>query len=166
MKFKLELPFSGKYPITFPFGALPNNQHIKEKYGQWGLIGHNGIDFGLPPGTEVLATDSGRVVRSGENSDFGISIIIQHKWGMSLYAHLQQTKVEVGQIIKREELIGLSGSTGFAFGAHLHFGIMPINPDSGNGFHGYIDPNPFFQTGKLGLRSTRQFKKITRNSYK
>ena len=40
-------------------------------------------------------------------------------------------------------MIGLSGSSGAAFGEHLHFAIKPNNPDSNNGYLGFIDPAPY-----------------------
>lgn len=140
---QLHFPFIGNYPTTFAFGTVSDNQDIKNKFSQWGIVGHNGIDFGLPTGTEVFPCDTGTIVQSGENGDFGISITIQHSWGTSLYAHLSEAKVNLNDIVQPNQIIGKSGSTGTAFGEHLHFAIKPNNPSESNGYLGFIDPSPF-----------------------
>jgi len=139
----LHYPFSGNFPVTFSFGEQSTNEEIKKKFQEWGIVGHNGLDFGLSAGNEVFACDSGKVIQSGDNGDFGISITIQHSWGQSVYAHLQETKVKEGDEIGVNKVIGLSGATGAAFGEHLHFAIKPNNPDPNNGYLGFIDPSPY-----------------------
>ena len=139
----LHYPFSGNFPVTFSFGQQSDNEEIKKKFQEWGIVGHNGLDFGLSAGNEVFACDSGKVIQSGDNGDFGISITIQHSWGQSVYAHLQGTKVKEGDEIGVNKVIGLSGATGAAFGEHLHFAIKPNNPDQNNGYLGFIDPSPY-----------------------
>lgn len=145
MRIKLVLPFSGNFPITFKFGAVSIDPGIQEKFILWGIKGHNGIDFGLPEGTEVLTSGSGKVVQAGENGDFGICVTIKHSWGQSIYAHLKKSNTKVGQKVRIGQIIGLSGKTGTAFGEHLHFGIKPKNADLNNGYLGFIDPLPFFK---------------------
>ncbi len=140
----LRLPFNGDFPVTFGFGATSENEEIKKKFAEWGIVGHNGLDYGLPEGTEVVASADGKVIQSGDNGDFGISITIQHLWGQSLYAHLKETKVSQDQEVKAGDSIGLSGQTGSAFGEHLHFAIKPNDQDTSNGYLGFIDPSPYF----------------------
>jgi len=135
--------FSGNFPVTFAFGAQSDNEEIKKKFQEWGIVGHNGLDFGLSAGNEVFACDGGKVIQSGDNGDFGTSITIQHSWGQSIYGHLQETKVNVGDDISVNNVIGLSGSSGAAFGEHLHFAIKPNSPDLNNGYLGFIDPSPY-----------------------
>jgi len=139
----LHYPFSGNIPVTFAFGSQSDNEDIKKKFSEWGIVGHNGLDFGLTTGTEVFPCDSGKVIQSGDSGDFGASITIQHSWGQSLYAHLSETKVKVDEEIQPNKVIGLSGSSGAAFGEHLHFAIKPNNPNSNNGYLGFIDPAPY-----------------------
>lgn len=139
----LHYPFSGNFSVTFAFGAQPTNEDIKKKFQEWGIVGHNGLDFGLSAGNEVFACDSGKVVQSGDNGDFGISITIEHSWGQSIYGHLSETKVNVDDEVQPNKIIGLSGSSGVAFGEHLHFAIKPNNPDANNGYLGFIDPAPY-----------------------
>jgi pyruvate/2-oxoglutarate dehydrogenase complex dihydrolipoamide acyltransferase (E2) component len=117
-------------------------------------VGHNGLDFELTAGNEVFACDSGTVIQSGVNGDFGTSITVQHSWGQSIYGHLQETKVKEGDEIQVNKVIGLSGSSGAAFGEHLHFAIKPNNPDLNNGYLGFIDPSPY-----LSLTSQKEEQK-------
>jgi len=139
----LHYPFSGNFPVTFSFGQQSDNEDIKKKFQEWGIVGHNGLDFGLSAGNGVFVCDAGKVIQSGDNGDFGISITIQHSWGQSIYGHLQETKVKEGDEIQINKVIGLSGSSGAAFGEHLHFAIKPNNPDLNNGYLGFIDPTPY-----------------------
>lgn len=145
MKIRLHFPFKGKFPITFNFGEISLDPKIQQMFKTWGIKGHNGVDFGMKEGNTVLASAGGRVIKSGEKGDFGICVIIKHGWGESLYAHLKECKVSLGEKIKPKQLIGLSGQTGTAFGPHLHFAIKPKNCDLQNGYLGYINPTPYFK---------------------
>ena len=140
----LQLPFDDDFPVTMRFGATPDDPAIIDKFREWGIAGHHGIDFALPFDTPVRATDSGTITQAGEQGDWGIVVTISHQWGSSLYAHLSQTDVIVGQTVEAGTVIGRSGATGTAFGPHLHFGIRPQQPNLGNGYLGFIDPMPFF----------------------
>ena len=139
----LHYPYYMSYPVTFDFGAQPTDDDMKKKYDAWGIVGHNGLDFGLPEGTEVLACDEGVITQVGDNGDFGISITIKHSWGTSIYCHLQSFGVLVNDHVTKAQVIGLSDHTGYAIGPHLHFGIQPNNPDANNGYLGYINPTPY-----------------------
>ncbi|EKE06095.1 MAG: peptidase M23 [uncultured bacterium] len=140
---QLHYPFSGTFAVTFSFGAKSDNEEIKKKFTEWGITGHNGLDFGLTEGTDVYPCDNGRVIQSGENGDFGNSVTIEHSWGTSLYAHLKETKINVGDNAEVNKVIGISGKTGAAFGEHLHLAIKPNNPDVNNGYLGFIDPSSY-----------------------
>jgi len=135
-------PFHGYYPITQGFGAQMTDPTLQAFYTQYGLAGHDGVDFGLPMDTPLYAVDDGNVIWSGPG-DYGITIIIQHGWGESYYGHLSTTAVTVGTHVTKGELIGYSGESGEATGPHLHFGIRPNNPDLKNGYYGKVDPLPY-----------------------
>ncbi len=144
----VRFPFTGSFPVTFPFGASPIDSDMQKKFDEWGVKGHNGVDFGLPEGTEVLAVDNGTITQFGENGDFGISVTVKHEWGTSLYAHMRDTTVTLYQNIKEGEVIGHSGQTGYVTSPHLHFGIKPTDPDTSNGYLGFVDPTPNFSEEK------------------
>lgn len=145
MNASIRKPFDGDYPVAFVFGAWPDSETIQNQYKSWGLSGHNGIDYGLQEGVEVLATDSGKVIKAGSNRDFGNSVTIKHEWGESLYPHLSAVSVALDQEMDKGDKIGLSGQTGNAFGAHIHFAIKPNDSKTDNGYLGYIDPSPYFE---------------------
>ncbi|MCL2763878.1 MAG: M23 family metallopeptidase [Treponema sp.] len=93
---------------------------------------HAGVDFGIPTGTEVRASGRGRVALSRMRILSGYSIVLEHAPGVySLYYHLDSVIAEEGAIVEAGELIGLSGSTGFSTGPHLHweFRVSTENTD-------------------------------------
>ena len=134
------LPFLGEHSVTQDFGGIERDPLLKQKYSQYGVIGHDGVDFDLSSGTPVLAADDGEVVRARENSDYGTTIVIQHIWGKSYYGHLSTMNKKEGESVKKGEQIALSGNTGLATGPHLHFSIKPNKNDFDNGFYGKINP--------------------------
>ncbi len=106
------------------------------------LVGeHTGIDIEVPQGTVVMAAHSG-VVYSVIDGGYGHTsyIIIDHGNGYrTLYAHLSQMNVEVGEVVSQGEEIGLSGGEPGTYGAgpytngaHLHFEVqkdgIPVDP--------------------------------------
>lgn len=85
---------------------------------------HKGIDLGTPTGTPIRAARDGRVVSAGWGQGYGNRIIIDHGNGyQTLYAHLDRLVVKVGDRVAKKAVIGLSGSTGYVTGPHLHFEI-------------------------------------------
>lgn len=93
--------------------------------------GHNGIDLRASPGTPIKAALAGVVSHVGDTdavcpgASYGKWVLIKHANGLStLYAHLSLIKVGNGQNVGTRELIGYSGSTGYATGPHLHFALF------------------------------------------
>lgn len=140
---KLGLPFEGDETLTAEFGIRHNDHFIQQKYEENGVVGHDGVDFDMRVGTEVLATDDGKIVHAKENSDYGTTVVIEHSWGKSYYGHLSEMLVEEGTEVKKGDVIALSGNTGLSTNPHLHFGIKPEIHDVNNGFFGKIDPYQF-----------------------
>lgn len=105
------------------------------------LEGHNGVDFPTPVGSPIRAAAAGTVVESWtEAGGYGTLIKLVHEWGETLYAHLSETLVKVGERVEAGQVIARSGNSGKTRGAHLHFG-MRINPyNRRDGWGGYIDP--------------------------
>lgn len=94
---------------------------------------HNGIDIAAPTGTPIKATNTGKVVFVKNMILTGNTIVIDHGLGFfSYYLHMNSTQVNVGDMVKKADIIGTVGSTGFSTGAHLHFTITHhlknINP--------------------------------------
>ena len=144
----LSQPFRGTWRITQYFAVNP------QVYRQFGLDGHNGVDFGINSGTEILAAVDGTIITVGDQGGTGYGKYIKLRTNDNYeltYGHLQQSKVSVGQQVHQGEVIALSDNTGFSTGPHLHFGVRQFVPGTsnianyGNGYKGAIDPMPFFQ---------------------
>ena len=90
---------------------------------------HSGTDIAAPAGTEVKAAGDGIVVLNGKDYFYtGNMVIIDHGQGLqTIYAHLQESKVKLGDKVKQGDVIGLVGSTGRATGPHLHWGASLNN---------------------------------------
>ncbi len=85
---------------------------------------HRGIDIAARYGTEVHAAADGVVKSSSRSYTYGKFVIIKHAYGYeTLYGHLSDRKVKVGQKIQQGQVIGEEGSTGRSTGPHLHFEI-------------------------------------------
>lgn len=84
---------------------------------------HTGTDYGAYPGTPILATGDGYVIRADWDEEFGNLVEISHP-GVGLvsrYAHAQEIYVKPGQRVAKGEAIASVGSTGRSTGPHLHY---------------------------------------------
>ena len=113
--------------------------------------GHNGLDFRTKKADgmwaqDVFAVMDGKVSEATENQWNGKFVRIAHDNGYeSVYLHLSELGVKVGQKISASSKLGVSGNSGGASEApHLHFGYRPIKFDKNNGYMGYVDPTPYF----------------------
>lgn len=124
--------------VTQVFGVNPDN------YARFGMAGHNGVDFGVPEGTPIVAVDDGVVVEAQLDEDgYGEYVKVRHSWGESLYAHLSRSVLVPNHHAVKGHPVGYSGNTGNSTGPHLHFGIR-VNPYTrGWPFDGYSDPLPY-----------------------
>ncbi len=86
---------------------------------------HRGVDIASRTGTPIIATADGKVLQTRTDNMMGKYIVIDHGYGFrSRYGHLSQFKVKPGQRVKRGEVIGLMGSTGYSTGPHLHYEVI------------------------------------------
>lgn len=104
----------------------------------FGDVIHTGVDIPAPMLTPVLAVGPGRVIwadyglyRGGydDTDPYGLAVAIEHDFGYkdqklySLYGHLNEVNVVVGQTLKTGDQVGLVGETGRVTGPHLHFEV-------------------------------------------
>lgn len=122
---------------AYPYGSTRGGE----------LRAHHGVEFNVPAGTAVMAAASGTVVTAGKddvdllgdsNDFYGNVVVIQHDTGLedqpvySLYGHLSRILVEVGDKVNALDTIALSGASGVADGAHLHFEVRVGSNDYGS----------------------------------
>jgi len=95
---------------------------------------HTGVDLMSETGDDkVFSVKPGVVVMSEFHSQYGNTVVIRHSNGVeSLYAHMAQLLVKVGDKVTTDSVLGYIGNTGFSTGKHLHFEILvggyPVNP--------------------------------------
>ena len=126
------LPTSGKGVLGMAVDGRISQGYGSTAFAQTGYAGkrHNGIDIAAPIGTPIYASADGTVVAAG-NQDaycprgaYGRFTVITHPNGLTtLYAHQSKQVVAAGQVVKRGQLIGYVGTTGYATGPHLHFTV-------------------------------------------
>lgn len=121
------LPLKAKdTEVTSGFGFRPN------PFG-WGYEFHQGIDFVADYGAPVYATAAGTVVKAEWESGYGNHVIVDHGYGLeTLYAHLSDIKVQQGDRVDRQQVLGYLGNTGRSSGPHLHYSVLrngkPVDP--------------------------------------
>jgi murein DD-endopeptidase MepM/ murein hydrolase activator NlpD len=85
---------------------------------------HSGMDIAADEGVPVLSPSNGKVIELGDFFFSGNLIYIDHGQGMiSLFAHLSEINVTLGQQVKKGEIIGKVGATGRVTGPHLHWSL-------------------------------------------
>ncbi|HAX18199.1 MAG TPA: hypothetical protein DCY00_06360 [Actinobacteria bacterium] len=89
-----------------------------------GIRFHSGVDLAAPSGTPIVAADGGEVLQASYSGGYGYSILIYHGGGFAtFYAHMSSFAVGQGQMVKRGQVIGYVGTTGWTTGPHLHFEV-------------------------------------------
>lgn len=120
-------PTSGDVTSRFGWRGSP--------WGGGGSDWHPGIDIANSVGTPILATADGEVAFSGWYSGYGKLVQITHSGGIeTLYGHNSQLAVQVGQRVKKGEVIAYMGNTGYSTGSHCHYEVRvngtAVNPAS------------------------------------
>jgi murein DD-endopeptidase MepM/ murein hydrolase activator NlpD len=153
------------YLYALPFEKGKSYCLVQGYFGRFSHKERVALDFNMKRGTKIYAAREGIVVRLKEDSDrggwgrkyrpYGNNLVIQHPDGSRAgYWHLQKdgALVNVGDTVKKGQVIALSGKTGYAFQPHLHFIVWV----SANGNWQQIPTR--FQTSK-GIKYLRPFKK-------
>lgn len=132
-----------------PLFALPAIGSFTSHYGaRWGTL-HAGVDIAAPIGTPIYAVADGTVIDSGPASGFGMWIRLLHDDGtVTVYGHIDQSLVSVGQQVMAGDQIATMGNRGFSTGPHLHFEVHLNGVDK-------IDPIPWLATRGISLGSDR-----------
>lgn len=153
MKAKVRLQWPTEYDvITQGFGNNP------AYYGQFGLPGHEGLDFKALHGSDIYACATGVVKLVASNSgNYGTQVRISHtdEQGRpyeTIYGHLLDTLVMDGDTVVQGQLIGHADNTGNSHGDHLHL-TLKYPAFAASGYGGAIaDPTPFLmEFGELPM---------------
>lgn len=125
----------GPAPPPWRKFVLPLKGPVSSRFGRRGGRLHEGIDILAPEGTEVRSAAYGVVIYTGDVlRGYGNAIIVDHGEGITtLYAHLQDIRVESGDPVAEGAVIGTVGRTGNASTPHLHFelrvGEAAVDPE-------------------------------------
>ncbi len=126
-KFTLHVIPSGKplskIRVSSNFGYRINPITKKRQF-------HRGLDLPTPRKTPIYATANGVVeyVQSKNKGAYGRVVRLAHSYGFkTVFAHMQKTNVKVGDVIKKGQLLGLSGNSGRSSGPHLHYEVRYAN---------------------------------------
>lgn len=86
---------------------------------------HLGYDLAVTQHVGVQASNDGKVIYAAPLGIYGNCIVLDHGYGLqTIYGHLSQINVHEGDLVKRGEVMGLSGMTGMAGGDHIHFSMQ------------------------------------------
>ena len=122
---------------------------------------HSGMDFTAPAGTDVYATGNG-IVAAVQSSQRGLgkNIVIDHGFGYSsIYAHLSNFNVRVGQKVQRGDVIGYVGNTGTSIANHLHYEIKlnGANVDPVNYYFEDLSPAEYERVIEIASKTGQSF---------
>lgn len=88
---------------------------------QW----HGGVDFAGKTGSDIVAVASGVVTWADKRHGYGLLVEVNHGNGYKTrYAHCNEIKVKVGEVVRKDQVVALMGSTGRSTGPHVHFEVF------------------------------------------
>ncbi len=128
--------------ITSPFGG-----RMHPVLGVYKI--HQGVDIGAPIGTAVHSPCNGNVAALYNHPSGGITMILRSECGTLRFGmcHLSEGIKEVGQRVKRGEVVARSGNTGRTTGPHLHFSVKTGGKWHADSYIGgkYVDSEPYLE---------------------
>lgn len=110
-------------PFEMPLESKITSDFGKARVYNGSLKGyHSGTDFRAQVGTEVRASNDGKVVLVANRFYSGGTVLLDHGYGIyTCYFHMSKFNVKEGQMVHKGEVLGLSGQSGRVTGPHLHF---------------------------------------------
>ena len=126
-----QLPFTGGYIMTAPFGEVRTGGRT-----------HKGVDIVGQGSKLIYPINNGTVTVGYDSGGYGNYVIVNHGNGYwSLYGHMSKVHVKSGQTVNKNTILGVEGSTGHSTGSHLHLEVRKGSNSSAN----TINPLTFIQ---------------------
>lgn len=130
-------------------GSLSGPFGLRRFFNQEARKPHSGIDIAAPIGTPIVAPLDGTVIDAGDYFFNGNSIFIDHGMGLiTMYCHMLNTAVKLGDKVTQGQAIGAVGKSGRATGPHLHWAVS-LNDAR-------VDPGLFFDDLEKQLQRTKK----------
>ena len=150
---ELRLPLRN-VSLNQPFGA-----NYLDFYKKLGYLGHNGVDLRAYSGFKCYAAHAGDIIIAWTDPSGGIEVDVWDPVNKfkTVYYHLKEYVVKVGDHVQAGQLIGYCDNTGqMTTGNHLHFGMKYTDDDANtinknNGYGGAVDPTPYFNMSFDGM---------------
>ena len=119
------------WPVIGPITSGYGETRLSSPSGE--MRPHRGVDIYVPSGTPIVAPADGVIIFSGQESEYGLLICIDHGHGFcTAYGHLKELSVQTGDPVKIGQVIGTVGTSGNSTGPHLHYEVRiqgsPVNP--------------------------------------
>ncbi|MEW5701756.1 MAG: M23 family metallopeptidase [Candidatus Zixiibacteriota bacterium] len=117
-------PINGRLARGYGYKADPFTNQIRM---------HTGLDLAAPIGTPIFAPAAGTVILCERQSHYGNFIAINHGYGIeTCYGHLSRFAVKPHDVVRRGDIIGYVGSSGYSTGPHVHYEVVlngrPVDP--------------------------------------
>lgn len=107
----------------------------------YSFLFHSGVDIKADLGDKVLASADGKVVKAEWYGGYGNHVVVEHKNGIqTIYGHLSKILVKKDVDVKKGDIIGLAGSTGYATKPSIHFEVKVKDKNDKDG--GYLSRDP------------------------
>jgi murein DD-endopeptidase MepM/ murein hydrolase activator NlpD len=114
-----------RMPNAAPMAGYADHRFYSYNGEVVGETDHLGIDLASLSNAAVPAANSGKVAFAEYTGIYGNTVCIDHGFGVfTLYSHLSQIDVAPGKAVAKGEIIGRTGTTGWAGGDHLHYGMF------------------------------------------
>lgn len=129
-----KLRYLAAKPSIWPsYGTVTSDFGYRRNPYGWGSEYHPGLDIAAPYGSAVYATGDGTVIEAGWDGGYGKKVSIDHGYGfVTWYGHNSRLAVEVGDRVKKGQVIAYVGMTGRTTGPHVHYEVhvngQAVNP--------------------------------------
>jgi murein DD-endopeptidase MepM/ murein hydrolase activator NlpD len=121
-------------PSTYPVnGVLMRGFGVKSDPFTGKVRPHHGLDLAAAMGTPIYSPAAGKVILREFQTQYGNTVVIDHGYGVeTLYGHMSKFAAKLGQTVRRGEILGYVGNSGYSTGPHLHYEVhadgRPQNP--------------------------------------